>query len=123
LAGHASRQNGKKRRPARDTAAVVGWPRVPARVRDLLKAALAAAIGVRHVYTRDPTTQQWTRETDPDAIAAFLNRPNGGMRDGWTIYTTDPDVDLLRTLLAFQLGLALIEPVGDQYPMLLRGSR
>jgi hypothetical protein len=42
-----------------------------------------------------PSTQQWARVTDPHAIAAFLNRPGGGILDGWTIYTTDPDVDLL----------------------------
>lgn len=34
----------------------------------LLKATLDAAIGVKHVYAKDPTTQQWTRVTDPEAI-------------------------------------------------------
>jgi hypothetical protein len=118
----------RRRRTAQDTPdevfgiLVPFWVRdeIHARLGELLKAAGDAAIGVKHVYTKDPTTQQWTRVTDPDAIAAFLNRPDAGVRDGWTIYTTDPDVDLLRTLLVFQFGPPFRQPgVPDLAQLLL----
>ncbi len=42
--------------------------------------------------------------TDPDAITAALNDPDGA--ETLLIYTHDPDVRLLDALLTFQLGPA-----------------
>ena len=41
----------------------------------VLRAAIDTALGVRHVYERDPSTGHWTLVTDPDQVAAIVNQP------------------------------------------------
>jgi hypothetical protein len=50
--------------------------RIDAVLQPVITAALEAAIGLRHMYEQDPATGQWTRGTDPDAIAVRLNAPH-----------------------------------------------
>src|SRR4030095_1795665 len=81
--------------------------------------AIDAAIGVRHIYERDVLTRQWARATDPDAMAALLNLPRSGeSEDRMVVYTQDPDVRLLKGLLAFQIG-APFDP--ELFPVLVQG--
>ena len=87
--------------------------RIHAALAPPIRAALDAAIGVRHVYERDPTTGQWARVTDPDQLAALLNLPGGGASEHRLIvYTQPPDARLLEGLLAVAFG-APFDPEGD----------
>ena len=71
----------------------------------VLTAAIEAAIGLRHIYEKDPATGHWARVTDPDAIAALLNEPHLDVTEHRiVIYEQDPDARLLEGLLTFLLG-------------------
>jgi hypothetical protein len=71
----------------------------------MFTAALDAAIGVRHIYERDPATGQWARVTDPDAIAALLNQSHqDDPQHRIVLYTREPDTRLLDGLHTFVLG-------------------
>ncbi len=94
----------KQRRTARDTAiealTTLGTTYLRERVHavfdQFVTALLDAALGVRHVYVKDPTTQIWARVADPDTITALLNRPAVSTADPvWIIHTQDPDARLL----------------------------
>jgi hypothetical protein len=89
---------------------------IHARFGPLLERFVDAAIGIRHVLERDPVTGQWTRVTDPARLEALLNDPVSSQRTTWTVYTRDPDLDALRTLLAWQLGPPF---TADRFPALL----
>jgi hypothetical protein len=93
------------------------WVRVAihARIADLLKATIDAAVGVRHVYTKDPSTQQWTRVTDPDALAAVLKGPGAGVLDCWTTF---------KLLVSRQRDELLLLPASEDLgPVMLIGRR
>lgn len=107
------RTRSPKRQTAADTATQVAHTlgvaylqeRLQAAVQPLVTAALEAAIGVRHLYEKDPATGQWARVTDPEAIAARLNEPHVGVTEHRiVVYEQDPDARLLEGLLTFVLG-------------------
>jgi hypothetical protein len=104
-----------KRQTARDTrlhvANTLGLDylreRIHAVFQPVITAALESAIGLRHMFEKDPTTGQWARVTDPDAIAARLNEhgPRYDVTDRRIVlYEQDPDERLLEGLLTFMLG-------------------
>jgi hypothetical protein len=117
----------KRKRTRRNNTAIVAantiglaylHERVHAAFDAALTAFVTAAVGIRHIYEKDPGTGQWARVTDPDAIAAVLNTPQLDVSDHRiVIYQQDPDARLLEALLAVAIG-APVDP--DQYPALVR---
>lgn len=61
------------------------------RMRALLEAQEARALGLVHFMLRDPLTGEWRRLTDPDQIAAAMNDPRAEQGSTYRIHTKDPD--------------------------------